>query len=146
MVRHGGKIWEFFMLEGPSCRDASAKPNPKRAPSKTNISEDDSFPFKMVPFQGTLVHFRRGYMAKPSSISLHNSDLPLAFLSLAAFKVRSSYMSEYSIGHLPTNLPGYMAVQGDPPKTPFEGLKEFPSRFPLTTDLRLSDFETHPMI
>ena len=134
------------MLEGPSCRDASAKPNPKRAPSKTNISEDDSFPFKMVPFQGTLVHFRRGYMAKPSSISLQNSDLPLAFLSLAAFKVRSSYMSEYSIGHLPTNLPGYMAVQGDPPKTPFEGLKEFPSRFPLTTDLRLSDFETHPVI
>ena len=26
------------------------------------------------------------------------------------------------------------------------GLKEFPSRFPLTTDLRLSDFETHPVI
>ena len=85
-------------------------------------------------------------MAKPSSISLHNSDLPLTFLSLAAFKVRSSYMSEYSIGHLPTNLPGYMAVQGDPPKTPCERLKEFPSRFPLTTDLRLSDFETHPII
>ena len=70
------------------------------------------------------------------------AQCPMIFCHTASTKCLKIYPKHL----LQKNLENYI-VQGNPPKTSgLRGLRKPIDSFPLTTDLRLSHFETHPVI